>query len=72
MQDQYGIDKLELTEYEKKTLNDWVGFFSFQPTWAYKQLMNSDEQMICLFIFIPLSLKLFQFIISFYKDRCIL
>ncbi len=49
MEDKYGIDKLELTEYEKKTLNDWVGFFSFKPTWAFKQLMNAYENVICLF-----------------------
>ena len=49
MEDKYGIDKLELTEFEKRTLNDWVGFFSFKPTWAFKQLMNSWEDVICMF-----------------------
>jgi len=49
MEDTYGLDKLELTEHEKKMLNDWVGFFSFRPTWAFNQLMHLDENIICLF-----------------------
>lgn len=49
MEDIYGLDKLNITEYEKKMLNDWVGFFSFKPTWAFNQLIRCEEDVICLF-----------------------
>lgn len=43
------IDKLNITEQEKKQVNEWVSFFSFKPTWAFKQLINCHEKMIGLF-----------------------
>lgn len=49
MEDKFGLDKLQISEKEKQLLNDWVGFFSFKPTWAFKQLINLDENIICLF-----------------------
>jgi hypothetical protein len=30
-------------------LNDWVGFFSFIPTWQFKQLINCPEKIIGIF-----------------------
>lgn len=44
-----GLESLNLTEAEKRILNDWVGFFSFKPTWAFNKLINCYEDIICLF-----------------------
>jgi hypothetical protein len=49
MEDKYGLDKLGITEKEKIALNDWVGFFSFKPTWAFKKLIECDTNIIGLF-----------------------
>lgn len=43
------LSSLKITEQEKKALNEWVGFFSFKPTWQFNQLINCEEKFICLF-----------------------
>lgn len=43
------LSSLKITEQEKKALNEWVGFFSYKPTWQFNQLINCEEKFICLF-----------------------
>jgi phage terminase large subunit-like protein len=43
------LDDLQLTNKERQSLNDWVGFLSFKPTWAFNQFVNWDSKIICLF-----------------------
>lgn len=43
------LDLDKLTHEEKATLNEWAGFFSFQNTWAFAQLVTRPEKIICLF-----------------------
>jgi phage terminase large subunit-like protein len=43
------IGNLNISNEEKRQLNDWVNFFSFKPTWAFNQLMHWDSFVCCLF-----------------------
>jgi hypothetical protein len=43
------VDDLQISNDEKRVLNEWVNFFSFKPTWAFNQLMQWDSFVICLF-----------------------
>ena len=29
--------------------SDWASFFTFKPTWAFKQFINCDKKIVCLF-----------------------
>ena len=36
----------EFTGKEKELINDWAGFFSFEPTWIFSQFINRHEKTI--------------------------
>lgn len=43
------LSTLDIPDDEKDKLNEWLGFFSFQPTWLFKQFIHRPERTIALF-----------------------
>lgn len=43
------MSEINLTDAERKEVNQWVNFFSFKPTWPYKWLSECRSTTVCLF-----------------------
>src|SRR3990167_2666423 len=43
------IDRLDIPDKEKAAVNEWLGFFSYKPTWIFKQFIHRPERIIGLF-----------------------